>query len=113
MPTDPIPVRLNHALIARLRKAADRMGTNKAALIRFCAQTFIEHFERHGGVASLPLDWKEILAAQDGRTSASLAEDPQAANLQTGINIGSGSVQQSQKTDYIAFKKPRAKRKKG
>lgn len=66
----PIPVRLNSAVIARLDRAAQRMGTNRAALIRLCVSGFLDHFLAAGGVASLPLNWREMLASMDGRSAA-------------------------------------------
>lgn len=65
--TSPIPVRLSADLIERLDKMADQIGSNRAALIRFCTQTFLEHFEKRG-VAALPPDWEQILAQTDNRT---------------------------------------------
>lgn len=65
--TKPIPVRLDENVISRLADAAKRMGTNRAALIRFLTDSFLKHFESNGGVASLPHDWREILRLQDGR----------------------------------------------
>ena len=44
------------------------MGTNRAALIRFLVQTFVDDFEKHGGTAGLPHDWREIMKNLDGRT---------------------------------------------
>ena len=38
MGTMPIPVRLDPSVIERLDGAAKRMGTNRSALIKFCAQ---------------------------------------------------------------------------
>jgi SOS-response transcriptional repressor LexA len=65
--TKPIPVRLDEEVISRLAATAKRMGTNRAALIRFLTQSFLDHFEKNGGTASLPHDWREILRLQDGR----------------------------------------------
>jgi hypothetical protein len=67
----PIPVRLNDAIIARLDSTATRLGTNRAALIRFCLTGFLEHFEAEGHIASLPLNWRQILSGLDRRTSLS------------------------------------------
>jgi hypothetical protein len=63
----PIPVRLENELIARLDKASKRLGNNRAALIRFCVDSFLSYFENNGGVASLPPNWRELFDAQDGR----------------------------------------------
>jgi hypothetical protein len=69
--TKPIPVRLDQNTIKRLDGAAKRLGSNRAALIKFCAKTFVDHFERHGGIASLPPDWRELLREQNSRTRES------------------------------------------
>lgn len=65
-------MRLDPALIKRLDEAAKRLGSNRAALIRFCTQTFLEHFEAGGGVASLPMNWKQMLKQQDGRSNSQI-----------------------------------------
>lgn len=67
MATTPIPVRIPLEWLPRLDEAATRLGTNRARLIAFCAQTFTEEFERRG-VAMMPPDWPELLAKLDGRT---------------------------------------------
>lgn len=74
----PIPVRLSEDILERLDRVAERMGSNRAALIRFCTQTFLKHMETNG-VRDLPPDWRQILEAMDGRTSrhqAIVAEAP-------------------------------------
>lgn len=63
-------------MIARLDKAAHRLGSNRAALTKFCARTFIDHFKNNGGIASLPPGWREILRGQDGRTRAKIIRLP-------------------------------------
>ncbi|HWM26580.1 MAG TPA: CopG family transcriptional regulator [Chthoniobacterales bacterium] len=72
----PIPVRLDATLIARLDAVARRMGTNKSALIRFLAKSFCDHFESHGGITSLPHNWREILREQDGRSEGQKGRFP-------------------------------------
>lgn len=91
MPTAPIPVRLEPGLIARLDAVAKRIGSNRAALIRFCAQTFVEYFERNGGIASLPPNWRELFRSQDGRASA-----------QKIVQIGNFNSQAEQSLDRVA-----------
>jgi len=66
----PIPVRLSDDLIKRLDKVAERIGSNRASVMRVCTQTFVEQFERHGKIM-LPPDWQELLARADNRTRAS------------------------------------------
>lgn len=70
MATKPIPVRISEAWLPRLDAAAHRMGTNRARLIAFCAETFAESFEKNG-MAMMPPNWRQIFAEMDGRTSAS------------------------------------------
>jgi hypothetical protein len=72
----PIPVRLDGALIARLDAVAKRMGSNKSALIRFLAKSFVDYFESHGWTDSLPGNWREILREQDGRSEGQKARFP-------------------------------------
>lgn len=54
------------------------MGTNRAALIRYCADTFARYVNSVGK-AALPLNWQEILNSADGRTRAS--RDSHAVSL--------------------------------
>ena len=71
VPQKPLPVRLEPAVIARLDAAAKRLGSNRAAVIRLCVTSFLDYFEQ-GGVATLPLNWKEVIAAMDGRRSVNV-----------------------------------------
>lgn len=76
--TKPIPVRLDDALIARLDRIADRIGTTRSSVIRMLVSTWVESFER-AGTASLPMNWESLMADLDGRTSSKftlVAEDP-------------------------------------
>jgi len=66
MTSSPIPVRIPREWLPRLDAAAKRLGTNRARLIAFCAQTFAENFEKMG-VAMMPPNWPEIFASMDGR----------------------------------------------
>ena len=66
--TRPIPVRLDDDLIHRLDRAAERLGNTRAGVIKLCLAAFLDHFENAGGVASLPLNWRDLVAANDGRT---------------------------------------------
>lgn len=72
MSTRPIPVRLPDDLVVRLDAAAKRIGSNRAALIRFCTETWLSHYERTG-VASMPPDWETIIRSYDGRRAPALA----------------------------------------
>lgn len=66
--TAPIPVRLSPDIIARIDDVADQMGNTRAGVIKLCITSFLAHFEESGGLASLPLDWKDVLDSLDGRT---------------------------------------------
>ena len=68
--TKPIPVRLSAEIRQRLDSAANRIGNNRAGVIRFLIDSWLADFEKKG-VASLPPDWKSIMAASDNRTKAS------------------------------------------
>jgi hypothetical protein len=68
--TKPIPIRIAGDVLPRLDEVAKQLGTNRAALIAFCAKTFLEDFERHGK-SMMPMDWKTILERLDGRTKES------------------------------------------
>lgn len=64
----PIPVRLSEEVIKRLDAVALKSGLdNRTAVIKLCIGSFLDHFEK-AGTAALPLDWKEVLKIQDGRT---------------------------------------------
>ena len=64
----PIPVRLSEEIISRLDSVAKSSGlANRTAVIKLCVGSFLDHFEKTG-TSALPLDWKEILREQDGRT---------------------------------------------
>ena len=45
------------------------LGT-RATLVKFCVKVFLDDWEARGS-KSLPRDWREIVAALDGRTLAS------------------------------------------
>lgn len=64
----PIPVRLSEDLIKRIDRAAKRMGTNRASIMRLCTEVFVESFEKNG-TAALPLDWEKLIQDADGRRS--------------------------------------------
>jgi hypothetical protein len=48
----PIPIRFESHFIDRLDAAADQVGSNRAAIIRFCVLTFVEYLERAAKTAS-------------------------------------------------------------
>ncbi len=74
----PIPVRLDDALIARLDRIADRIGTNRSSVIRMLVSSWVDSFER-SGTAALPMNWEDLMADLDGRTTAQLRKDSDVA----------------------------------
>src|ERR1019366_8145104 len=56
-----IPIRLDDDVLARLTAAAERLGTTRTGIMRFCIEPWLRHFEIKGK-ASLPIDWDELLA---------------------------------------------------
>lgn len=76
-----IPVRIPREFLSRIDAAAERLGTNRSALMVFCIKSFVADFEEKG-FAILPLNWEEILKSQDGRTaeSRSVAQTGYGAN---------------------------------
>jgi hypothetical protein len=62
----PIPVRLSEDVIARLDKQAAMMGSNRAAMIRYCTTTFLNHIEKTG-LGGMPANWQAIVEESDGR----------------------------------------------
>ena len=68
----PIPVRLSDEIIDRLDRAAKRAHlSSRTEVIKICVASFLDYFEREG-VASLPLNWEEILRSMDGRTKKNI-----------------------------------------
>lgn len=92
----PIPVRLSPELIARLDDAAKKIGNTRAGIIRFCTDTFLTHFEKHGR-AALPPDWEDILSAFDNRTKES--------RLERFPEIKSGAVALNEKPEVLEHRK--------
>ena len=71
-----IPLRLTPTQIARLDAVAERLLTTRAAILRMCAESFCEQFERKG-VAILPPNWEQLLLDADHRThSKTHSADP-------------------------------------
>lgn len=70
----PIPVRLSEDIISRLDEAAGKIGSNRAALIRLCTQTFLDHLDK-AGFGAMPMDWQNIIEESDGRRVAYLNEN--------------------------------------
>lgn len=66
--TLPTSLRISESLLRRVDEAAERLGSTRAGVIKLCLSSFLDHFEDNGGIASLPLDWKEIIEESDGRT---------------------------------------------
>jgi len=56
-------------MLQRIEAAAQRLGfQNRSDVIKLCLLAFLNHFEKHGSEC-LPLDYKEILRQDDGRTT--------------------------------------------
>lgn len=64
--TRSIPIRVSADLINRLDRAAGSLGTNRSGLLRLCAETFVEHFEKEGSI-QMPVNWQKLLISHDGR----------------------------------------------
>lgn len=86
--TKPIPVKLSDEVIQKLDKISESTGlNNRSSLIRLCLQSFLDYFEKHGE-AALPLNWREILADNDGRKNLDLLpEKLKAAERKADYNI--------------------------
>lgn len=80
----PIPVRLSDDLISRLDKAAGKIGSNRAALIRLCTQTFLDHLDDNG-FGALPIDWQTIIAETDGRRNFRLNEPEPGKEISVAV----------------------------
>ncbi len=64
----PIPVRLSDETIARLDRAAAKLGLdNRTDLIKLAINSLLRHIERSGRL-QLPVDWRDLLDDMDGRT---------------------------------------------
>lgn len=80
----PIPVRLSTDVIARLDAVSSRMGTNRAALIRFLTDQFLKEFEKAGAHFS-PVDFHASVARMDGRhASYKIGSNPAKASDTAG-----------------------------
>jgi len=91
MATKPIPVRLDPSTIARLDRAAQKLGTNRSALIKFCAQTFVADFEAGGETAILPPNWRKILRRLDQGNRESSREALRKAGRKTRRRMSSAT----------------------
>lgn len=65
--TKPIPVRLPEWIIAKLDSAASKLGYTRAGIIRYCVETWLGHYDKHG-TGALPADWDRVIREFDGRT---------------------------------------------
>lgn len=67
-PSKTLPVRLSDDLIARLDAAAKKSEIpTRTDVIKICLTAFLRSFEAHGKIC-LPIDYKEIVKQEDGRT---------------------------------------------
>jgi hypothetical protein len=71
--TKPIPIRFSEETQRGLKAAAALMGNTSAGVVKYCVRAFLDYLEHTGGVAGLPLNYKEVLATLDGRTLAARA----------------------------------------
>lgn len=94
--TKPIPVRLDETILTRLDKAADRIGNNRAGIIRLLINSWLDDFERKG-MAVLPPDWENLIVAQDHRTRASKGLYPMPATEPIAMNESANSASQAAK----------------
>ena len=63
----PLPIRLSSETIHRLDVATRSLNLgNRSQVIKLCLLAFLEAFERDSH-AVLPLNWRRVLAAADGR----------------------------------------------
>ena len=109
--TKPIPVRIPEDWLERIDRAAKRLGTNRARLIAFCAQTFADSFERTG-IASMPPNWKEILNSMDGRKTIYSSHRPSGYSLNEKSNSKIAAVEQSLVSgEGVSYRKRRRAKK--
>lgn len=73
--TKPIPVRLGDDMIVRLDRAAARIGTTRAAVMRLLLTQWLESFEQKGD-AALPVNWNRLLNEMDHRSESQKSELP-------------------------------------
>lgn len=71
-----LPVRLDTDLDQRLKKAAERLGLTKSALIRVLVKSFVDELEAKGGKITFPLTWKE--PGREGPSSLKSVADPRS-----------------------------------
>lgn len=62
-----LPVRLSTEAKERLQQISDSMGLTVSAIVRLLVNSFVQEYDRSGGVITLPLEWKSSPAAE--RTS--------------------------------------------
>lgn len=104
-----LPLRLTGETIDRLDRIAARLGLTRSGVIKFCTQSFLDDFERHG-TAILPLNWRDILHSYDGRVARHLppavAEDVNRAVIPQVRNFASAARPE------IRYPRPKMLRKK-
>ena len=72
-----LPIRLDLEVQERLEAVAQQVGTNKSALLRLLAKTFVEQAVDADGEVHLPPNWKVLLGRlppADGRSAAAAAK---------------------------------------
>ena len=73
----PIPVRLSEDLISRLDRASERLGTNRAALIRFLTKQYLDAMDSAGDDFR-PHDMVRLMDSLDGRKNSDTTPAPAA-----------------------------------
>lgn len=68
-------MRLGDDVIKRLDAVSERIGSNRASVIRMLINTWLDDFDRDGS-ASLPPDWEQLMNQLDGRTSRATTVEP-------------------------------------
>lgn len=69
-----LPVRLDTEAKDRLQAISDEMGLTVSAIVRLLVKSFVQEYDRSGGIITLPLEWKTSSASerahQAGKPSA-------------------------------------------
>lgn len=91
----PIPVRLDEDLIVRLDEVARRIGSNRAAVIRFCVQTFVEHVAAQVRAPLAP-DWYEIIRRIESREPLSRGAPARPLAAPTGRGAADTALTRTQ-----------------
>lgn len=86
MPTKPIPIRLDDEVVARLDAAADRIGSNRAAVVRMLITGWLDDFDSKGR-SMLPVDFEDIVKAFDHRTKEAKSKKKYPGAKESGLKV--------------------------